>query len=281
MKITLIFPPQWTPSYPHLALPSLTAFLRQEGYEVDQRDVNIEFYEKILTKKQLRFFYERLEAKFSNIEDKNTLPPSKTEMYRDMGKALISASYVVDKVENAKRMLRSETEFFNFEMYLMNNAIIKAGLSLISSAYYPTKFRLDSFSMEYRPNSYQQILAAVKDKKTNPFIEFYERYTIPSIFSKDPNLIGISISGIEQVFPGLTLASMVKQKDKNIHVTIGGNVFTRLIKEIPSNPILFSLFDSIITYEGENALLGLINHLVVSKTTFLLIWELFPNHQSS
>ena len=40
MKIVLLFPPNWTPSMPHLALPTLTAFLREEGIEVIQRDLN-------------------------------------------------------------------------------------------------------------------------------------------------------------------------------------------------------------------------------------------------
>ena len=41
----LLFPPEWVPTAPYLALPSLTAVLRSYGHEVVQKDVNIEMYD--------------------------------------------------------------------------------------------------------------------------------------------------------------------------------------------------------------------------------------------
>src|SRR3989442_13723787 len=45
LKAMLLFPPGWVPTAPYLALPSLTAGLRQHGPEVVQKDVNIEMYD--------------------------------------------------------------------------------------------------------------------------------------------------------------------------------------------------------------------------------------------
>ena len=45
LKTMLLFPPEWVPTAPYLALPSLTAVLRENGHEVVQQDVNIEMYE--------------------------------------------------------------------------------------------------------------------------------------------------------------------------------------------------------------------------------------------
>src|SRR3989442_12916613 len=44
LKAMLLFPPEWVPTAPYLALPSLTAALRQHGPEGVQKDVNIEMY---------------------------------------------------------------------------------------------------------------------------------------------------------------------------------------------------------------------------------------------
>ena len=41
--------PEWVPTAPYLALPSLTAVLRQNGHEVVQKDVNIEMYDHFFT----------------------------------------------------------------------------------------------------------------------------------------------------------------------------------------------------------------------------------------
>lgn len=44
----LLFPPNWTPTMPHLALPTRAAYLRQNGVEVTQRDLNIEVSDEII-----------------------------------------------------------------------------------------------------------------------------------------------------------------------------------------------------------------------------------------
>ena len=43
----LCFPPNWNPAMPHLALPTLTAFLRAHGVEVIQRDQGAQLAEEI------------------------------------------------------------------------------------------------------------------------------------------------------------------------------------------------------------------------------------------
>ena len=53
MKVMLLFPPHWTPTMPHLALPALTSYLRSHGVEVVQRDLNLETFDEVLTRAYL------------------------------------------------------------------------------------------------------------------------------------------------------------------------------------------------------------------------------------
>ena len=73
--------------------------------------------------------------------------------------------------------------------------------------------------------------------------------------------MGISIINTSQLIPGLTLAKLIKEANPDIHINIGGSIFTRLVNELSLNPDLFSVFDSVIVHEGETALLGLVKHL--------------------
>ena len=50
MKVMLLFPPNWTPSMPHLSMPTLAAYLRPQGIQVIQRDLNLEVFDEILTR---------------------------------------------------------------------------------------------------------------------------------------------------------------------------------------------------------------------------------------
>ncbi|MFZ1754465.1 MAG: hypothetical protein WAU10_12010, partial [Caldilineaceae bacterium] len=63
-KVMLLFPPNWTPTMPHLALPTLTAWLRQEGISVIQRDLNVEVFDYILTRDFVEESVERVRAVF-------------------------------------------------------------------------------------------------------------------------------------------------------------------------------------------------------------------------
>jgi anaerobic magnesium-protoporphyrin IX monomethyl ester cyclase len=67
MKVFLVFPPQWTPAMPHLALPVLTACLRSHGEQVIQRDLNVETYDAALSRAYLEQSIERLRAEFKPV----------------------------------------------------------------------------------------------------------------------------------------------------------------------------------------------------------------------
>ena len=59
-KMILIFPPQWTPISPHYGLMSLMGQLKSNGFNADFMDLNLEFYNKILTKEYLDSINEKI-----------------------------------------------------------------------------------------------------------------------------------------------------------------------------------------------------------------------------
>jgi len=112
MKVLLLFPPSWHPSQPYLSLPSLTAFLRQNGVpNVVQRDINIELLDILLTEKTCLAFYQKILDKLKQIERS---APSRhaTSSDQERRQALIHAvealPFLAKKVERAKQTLRSE-----------------------------------------------------------------------------------------------------------------------------------------------------------------------------
>ena len=90
---------------------------------------------------------------------------------------------------------------------------------------------------------------------------FIKSIFFSSILESSPNLVGISITNTSQIIPGLTLARLIKNQNKEIHITVGGSVFTKLIENIKKVDGLFSIVDSFIVFEGEHALLELVAQL--------------------
>ncbi len=261
MLTKLIFPPQWIPTQPYLSLPSLTAFLKAHDCNVEQIDANVSFYNDILSKKGLSPFYEKAYSEFQELESRKELQAEVKKQYALLGGSILAGKYIVDRVDEAKRTLRDKDKFYDFNE--LNDAfrILELGLKLASVAYYPTNLTFHAYDMRYSCRVSQDVLAAVNDREENLFIDYFEKRTVPEILKKKPGLVGISIINTSQLIPGLTLANLIKKTEENIHINIGGSVFTRLINEISHNYRLFSIVDSIIVHEGETALLGLIKHL--------------------
>ena len=261
MITKLIFPPQWIPTQPYLSVPSLTAFLRAHNCNVEQMDVNVSFYDDLLSKQGMLDSYEMAYAKLQELESRTELQTGLKEQYAILGGSVLAGKYIVDKVDRAKSILKDIDKFYDFNELNEAFRILELGLKLASVAYYPTNLTFHAYDMRYSCRMSQDVLTAVNDREENLFIDYFEKKTVPEILEKKPGLVGISIINTSQLIPGLTLANIIKKADENIHINIGGSVFTRLINEISHNDGLFSIVDSIIVHEGETALLELIKHL--------------------
>ncbi len=261
MLTKLLFPPQWIPTQPYLSLPSLTAFLEANHCNVEQSDINVSFYDELLSKNGLKSFHERNYLKFQEIDSKKELSSELQKQYAALSSSILFGEYIIDEVDKAKKLIKNKEFFYDIEELFRAFKILELGLKLASSAYYPTNLTFHSYDMRYSCRSSKDVLSAINDREENLFIDYFEKNTVPEVLKGKPELIGISIINTSQIIPGLTLANLIKKSNENIHINIGGSVFTRLIREISRNKELFSVFDSVIVHEGETALLSLIKHL--------------------
>ena len=263
MKISLLFPPSWHPSQPYLSLPCLTAFLDQAGIsDKTQRDLNIEMLDTILTKTYGLDVYEKLIDKVKLLEQstEGETGPGSKEHYARVVEALDKFPYLIDQIEPAKGSLRSE-EFFDLDRYRECLFLIDRWLEVVSSLYFPTRMTVVDNQLSYSIYSSRDIMKAIKDEQQNPYIELYRNYFLNSILEASPNLIGVSITATSQIIPGLTLCRLIKETNPDIHVTIGGSIFTRLVDNLRRCDRLFEVTDDFIVFEGETALLELVNQL--------------------
>ncbi|MDN3513307.1 MAG: B12-binding domain-containing radical SAM protein [Candidatus Brocadia sp.] len=266
MKVLLIFPPSWHPSQPYLSLPSLTAFLRQNGVrEVVQRDINIELLDALLTEKYCGESYQRIVDKIRRMDTMRAathwgVAPGEREKRQALVHAAETIPEIMKKVEPAKNTLRSEG-FYDLERYMDSVNTINEALGVLSALYYPSSMTALNNDMRYSVYASREIFRALDDEEENIFLNLYKDHILPSILEFSPKVLGISITSTSQILPGLTLAKLVKDRNKEIHITIGGSVFTKLIENLKKVDGLFSIVDSFIVFEGEHALLRLTEQL--------------------
>jgi radical SAM superfamily enzyme YgiQ (UPF0313 family) len=266
-KVMLLFPPEWVPTAPYLALPSLTAVLRQAGHQVVQRDVNIEMYDHFFSDSFLIWIKARQTMQLKALEAKE-----KSGWLTDQGsdqRALLEQMASVDvfdlasRAEEAKRVVRGE-QFYQADKLEGALNTFREVMHYISAAYYPASlvfYPMES-NLGYRPGVSKELFACLKDEQVNIYRDICTQLVLPSVSKEKPQVVGISIGTQMQLLAGLTFCKMIKETFPNVHVVVGGNVITRLQEELPHHERFFTeVFDSAILYEGEHALLWLIEAL--------------------
>ncbi|MCH7566663.1 MAG: radical SAM protein [Nitrospirae bacterium] len=267
LKAMLLFPPEWVPTAPYLALPSLTAVLRQHGHEVIQKDVNIEMYDHFFGDDFLVWAKARMAMQLRELEAREA-----TGWLTDQEagqKACLQAKSDLDVFELAehaqvaKRIVRGE-EFYLADKLEWALNTFREIMQYISAAYYPASivfYPLES-NLGYRPGVSREVLACLDDDQVNVYRDVCRQLVLPSVSKDAPDVVGVSIGTQMQLLAGLTFCKMIKEAFPDIHVTVGGNVITRLQEELPKHDVFFrSVFDSAILYEGEHALLWLLEAL--------------------
>jgi anaerobic magnesium-protoporphyrin IX monomethyl ester cyclase len=247
MKILLLFPPHWVPAMPHLALPTLTAYLRLRGVEVIQRDLNVEFFDALLTRGALEDALARLRAQ---------MPSAPTAMVPALRAALANGPRLAAQVEDAKAVFRS-SDFFDGATSLPAFLTLAQSLDLASLPFAPTEVGLTNFRPPVPADSSQSLLYIVEDPQRNIVYDFFRRHMLPDIVREQPDIVGISIPTLDQMIAGMTLGHLIKAAGLPCHVTIGGPHISMLRERLPQVPEIFQLFDSAIVFDGETALLRL------------------------
>ena len=260
----LIFPPDWYPSKPYLSLPTLTAFLRKAGHSVVQKDINLEMYDWFFSENCLQLILEKVPNQLDRLnklsgEQRRTDEVIKLrQTLRECTQPYITT--LAKKAESAKDVVRSQ-EFYNVDKLEWAMNVFHEVMRTISLVYAPARICMPPMETDltYKLFISSEILAAVEDSQVNVYRDVYSHILRPAIEEEKPDVIGISIALSQQLFSSMTFCSMIKEQFPGIHITIGGNTVTRLRDVLPETPNLFSLFDSVIMYEGETAFLQLIN----------------------
>ncbi len=273
MKILLIFPPDWLPSEPYLSLPALTSVLRPAGHEVVQKDINVEMYDLMFSEKFLRHVQNRIHFELRHLQtqaDQHGLD----EEERELKNALeIQTEEVfvelIASVNEAKRVLKTE-DFFDIEKLEWATSTLHHVMSVISLGYYPAQICFPPIETDlvYKPFMSTEIIEALDDNQINVYRDVYRFLLEDLITEEKPDVVGISVVQQKQLIPTFTFCKLIKEQSPNTHITLGGNIITRIRDVMVEKDNLFELFDTAVLYEGESAFLKLIEALERGEKDF-------------
>jgi radical SAM superfamily enzyme YgiQ (UPF0313 family) len=275
-KALLLFPPQWSPQHPHFALRALAGHLRHHGIDVDIRDLNIEYYDHVLSPVYLQRVRDRLHLDLEYLGTQSSfrlmLDPHSVDAHLDRVRLQAIKRFVDEHGEmlnhlphlimDAKETLKDPRRFYNPDMLIEALQVIDLALKAASTPYFPAQLNFNYFEQPGLMMNTNNLIAQVQDRRTNMFIPFYEE-VLPDLLATKADYVGISINCFSQLVPGLTLAHMLrKAAPEGLHVGIGGNFFTRVTDALSQRPEFFEAFAHSLCFgEGEDQLLELVQAL--------------------
>ncbi len=262
MHTVLVFPPEWRClHWPYLSLPSLTGYLRCHGQSVTQLDLNLEFIESVTHESALRARHRWAKQLFDELDRRDCLSPVQQKVYADLAwTALASESDWLAQVARTLRILKRPEEFYDLSLCWQALLSVDRLWSLVRLP----MMNLDETDLAVATRmeeSSAEVLAVVDDGDRNPFLPFLRDVALPRILDAKPGLVGISLTGLAQLFAAATLGRLIHVAAPGIHVTLGGNACSFVRNDLVRNRALLACFDSLIVGEGEAALLALVQAL--------------------
>ena len=232
--IYLVFPTPWHPSQPYLSLPSLKAFLNQNGvHDVVQRDLAIELLNDLCTWEKTKPLYERIIRELNELSSKPRLTQVESEKFA--------------KLREAEEIIMALKDQIEIDQYMENLKVMDVWLDNILAPYYPSQLTVIGSQMRFSPYSSKEVIDSFSHPEENFFYDLYEKWYLDDILKEDIDIFGISITSVEQIISGLTLAYLVKKNRPEIHITVGGSVFTKLVDRLEKDASpLFDFVDSFI-----------------------------------
>ena len=273
-KILLIQPPQWSPITPHLAVPLLSAQLKAAGFRARAEDLNIKFFNKILTTEFLA------EADIRARRDLETLLPEYAEAdlsalresgdYAEKTRALkyltLKRFYdehgdeipaLIRDIGLSVATMRQPELFYDPERLPAAKHNLRLALRLASMPYAPNELDLDNYFANPLLNlDWKNIRAQVADRSVNMFYDFLASQ-IPAVLEGGFDIVSVSLTDLSQLIPVFTLSRLLKQ-NTGVKVIVGGNYATQISEDMRAFEEIFrEYFDFVSVGDGEKALVDL------------------------
>ena len=268
MKILFASVPQWYPVSPYLACALLAGQVRAAGYQADTYDFNAVFFNDILTPAYLRGALDRARGFLASpslaCED-----PAFAEKLSDTAavrKNVVSAFFsqegesperVVSRIESAVSVFHDRAAFYDPEKLYQAKDVVDAALDIASLPFAPARIKIDNyianpvFTYDFADVDHQ-----CRNADVNMFVPYFER-KLAGMDLSSYDLIGLSITDLSQIVPGLTLARLLKQKTK-AKICLGGNYVFKIAPDLKKLPAVFRDYcDYLLVGDGETAIVEL------------------------
>jgi hypothetical protein len=227
MKVALVYPPACDPTAPYLSLPTLAAQLRGHGVDVELVDANVEAFDWLLSRTELEAQARRVEHRFAELSARASLAHVEALEYGALSRALPLLTTVPERIDEAKRSLRTMDTFFDPLVYDEATQLIDGGLALASASHSPLKMDFTTYRTPFSMLTMRDV-EADSARSRNPFFDWVEGVLGPRLAEARVELVGLSVCFPGQLQPAYAFAHQLRRLLPGVHLTVGGPGITQM-----------------------------------------------------
>jgi len=231
--------------------------MRQAGLDAVLMDENLAFHRWLFSAEGVGTITCRIAQ---NVAARDEHPASTAADLMWLRSGLVAAARaprLAIEIEDAVGILCSEA-FYQPDKLVWAMDRCTDVLGLVRFAWPDTSLDLVAFEGPHDPTTPGGLARAVADRETNPYLQFYERFTIPRIRAIEPRLVGVSIAAETQWLPALTLLWALRRSGCDALLAVGGGVPTRLAGALAdTRSSLQDYCDIVAVGQGEETIVDL------------------------
>jgi hypothetical protein len=291
MKILLLTPPMTQLNTPYPATAYLTGFLKQEKYAVAQRDLAIDFFLSLLTKKGLEDIYTVIENNYADFED-HELPDSIHHFLLNFHQYQLSIEPTIKFLQGKNPSLALRISSRNFlpegpqfdsllQMEAMSEHVLTdafGNLGIQDKAKYLASLFIDDLASiinegvdpHFEISRYGESLASSNPSFDDLYTQLHQLplYTDQILSTlvdqyineEKPTIIGITVPFPGNMLAALKVAQYCKTTYPEIKTVLGGGFINTELRSL-KDPRIFEWIDFITVDNGERPFLTLLEHL--------------------
>ena len=256
MRTLLLFPPTADPAHPPLGIAALAGFLTARGEDVSLLDLNIRAFNELLSAGFLTRCATYMGRRMDAFRRRRTLAPKDLPAYTAVAENLLSADWLIERIDDARQALRDPATYTSRRAYAEVTSTIRRGMQFVSAAHHPASWSAGGFAMGGHATRSADVLAAIDDRRENLFIPLFES-ALPEIVALQPRLVGISLNYRVQTIPAMTLAAMIRRALPEAFIVAGGGLVSFFAQRWEALAPFRGLIDAWVPFEGEKPLFDL------------------------
>ncbi|EFC81780.1 radical SAM protein [Parafrankia sp. EUN1f] len=243
LDILLLFPPQWSPFQPSLSLPSLSAWLKRAGFSVSSVDLNVEFFEWLLSD-------HCAELLIRQVHERADLTDQVRVSLQRLFENVAAIRSDLHRMKNSQPPIYPRDKASYFDRHYIGVSSLTTYLAAISQVSQDFSVSPYEFHLEC-DNLSSAALERMVRRPPQLLAEFLRESVVRHVRTHPARSIGISCIGQEQLYFTLLAGSIIKEHT-DVPVLVGGTILARIFERGSlKNDWFGSFFDIIVRNEGE------------------------------